>query len=253
MRLSTRLRLLGAVLVVLTGWLALPSTSFGAPAGAGGATGYDVSFVNCGSNLPKDGAFGIVGVTAGLPWSVNPCLRAEYQWASTRPSPPALYTNTANPGPISPHWRLAGPRACLDYSSHADIGCAYNYGWNAMLQAFSAASSVLSTQVASTRVWWLDVETMNSWNGTTAANAAAVQGYVDYLRSRGVANVGVYSTASQWRQITGGLVLPGLPNWVAGASSLSTAPLYCGASFSGGPTRLVQYSKRGFDVNYACP
>src|SRR5678815_4379912 len=93
--------------------------------------------------------------------------------------------NTANPGPISSHWLVPGPRGCVDSSSYADTGCAYNYGWNAASQAFSGASTAVSRAAATAGAWWLDVETVNSWNGTVAANSAAIDGYVDYLRSAG--------------------------------------------------------------------
>ena len=61
-----------------------------------------------------------------------------------------------------------------------------------------------STRPLRNRTWWLDVETVNSWNGDGIANAADLQGVVDLLRSKGVARVGLYSTAYQWRAITGG-------------------------------------------------
>ncbi len=50
--------------------------------------------------------------------------------------------------------------------------------------------------------WWLDVETSNSWNGTTTANSTAIQGFYDYLTAVKVPVVGVYSTKSQWTSIT---------------------------------------------------
>ncbi len=216
-----------------------------------GTSGYDVSFPQCGKPLPRGGSFGVVGVTNGLPWSANPCLQAEYQWARGMSSAPSLYMNTANPGPISRYWNRPGPQTCADATSYSDAGCSYNYGWNAAADAFAIASGATSGASA-TNYWWLDVETANSWNGTPAANAAALDGYIGYLSSNHVAGVGVYSTGSQWKAITGGYTLPSTPNWVAGASSLRTAPRMCGTGFTGGPVWLVQYPSKGFDADYVC-
>ncbi len=241
--------------------LALPALAFlggASPASAkalsSGSTGYDISFPQCPSSLPRGGSFGIVGVTDGLPWSANPCLASQYRWASSLPSPASFYTNTANPGPSSPHWGLTGPGTCVDKTSNADTGCAYNYGWNAAEQAFGVAANATSATIAASLNWWLDVETANSWNGTTAANVAAIQGYLGYLQAQHVPLVGIYSTSSQWSTITGGSNMPAVPNWLPGATSAKTAATYCGTTgFTGGPVRLVQYPSGRFDGDYACP
>jgi hypothetical protein len=217
-----------------------------------GSTGYDVSFPQCSSRLPRDGDFAIVGVTRGLPWSANPCLKAQFQWADSRPDAAAFYVNTANPGPISQYWNRPGPKVCASPTSYSDVGCAYNYGWNAAEQAFQVAVSATSLSLAAGHMWWLDVETANSWNGSKATNSATIQGYIDYFRSRGVANVGVYSTGYQWGVITGGLQLAGVPNWVAGLGSKRAAERNCNAGFSGGPVWLTQYAAKGFDGNFVC-
>ncbi len=218
----------------------------------GGSTGYDISYPQCPSSFPSGGAFGVVGVTNGLPWSANPCLAAEYTWANGRPNPPSFYVNTADPGPVSSHWNLPGPQPCADPASYDDTGCAYNYGWNAADQAFGVAVAATSSAVATGHDWWLDVETGNSWNGTNRANVATIQGYIDYFTVKPVPSVGIYSTSFQWNAITGGASLPSTPNWVAGASSLATAPSYCNASFTGGAVQLVQYPSGSFDGDYAC-
>jgi hypothetical protein len=217
-----------------------------------GVSGYDISFAQCPSQFPAGGAFGIIGVTDGLPWSVNPCLAAEYGWASTLGSAPSYYMNTANPGPVSSHWQLPGPRPCADYSSYTETGCAYNYGWNAALQAFGAAGNATSAAAAASHTWWLDVEMANSWNGSVAANQAAIQGYLDYLNAQGVPLTGIYSTPSQWTAITGGAILATIPNWATGASSASDAPSYCRSTVTGGVVLLSQYGSGGFDADYAC-
>lgn len=217
-----------------------------------GTSGHDVSFAQCPSHFPAGGEFGVVGVTNGLPWSVNPCLGAEYGWASALRSAPSYYMNTANPGPVSSHWQIPGPRLCADYSSYTETGCAYNYGWNAASQAFAAASNATSAATAASHTWWLDVETANSWNGSAAANQAAIQGYLDYLTAQGVPLTGIYSTPSQWTAITGGAILASIPNWATGASSASDAPSYCRSTVTGGVVLLSQFGSGGFDADYAC-
>jgi hypothetical protein len=245
-----------------------------AAAPAGGSSGHDISWPQCGSAYPADGAFGIVGVTNGRAWSSNPCLASEYQWAAGYPRTPDLYMNTANPAPHSSfYWPTSGaqdPALCQDATSTTDPGCAYDYGWHTAADALATAQSALGNLPQG--VWWLDVETGNTWNGDSSSNAADVQGSIDYLLSQHVAGVGVYSTAYQWGVITGGYSaanassyaaawrpeftspngLSGAPSWVAGASGASDAPGYCSSSFLATTTWLVQYISGALDVDYAC-
>ena len=55
--------------------------------------------------------------------------------------------------------------------------------------------------------WWLDVETMNSWQhdgaDALARNTAAVEGMRQLLAADGVTQVGLYSTGYQWSRIVG--------------------------------------------------
>ncbi|MFC7572708.1 hypothetical protein ACFQX8_09915 [Klenkia terrae] len=99
-------------------------------------------------------------------------------------------------------------------------------------------------------VWWLDVETMNTWQSGTAAslanNRAALEGMTDYLASTG-ARIGLYSTGQQWQQIVG-WVPPGSPlyeldSWLAGALSRGEAALHCSDTplTAGGDVVLSQY------------
>jgi hypothetical protein len=217
-----------------------------------GTLGYDVSYPQCNSRMPRGADFAVVGVTNGLPWSANPCLKTQFAWAESLSGPAAYYTNTANPGPISPYWNRPGPRTCADPKSKTDTGCSYNYGWNAAEQAYNVAVAATSAGDAQSHFWWLDVETMNSWNGSTAANTATVYGYHDYLKSRGVPGIGVYSTGYQWGVITGGAKLAGAPSWVATGASAKSASKYCKAGFTGEAVWLVQYPSKGYDANYVC-
>ena len=245
------------------------------------SSGWDISWPQCPSHFPRGGGFGVVGVTNGRPWGVNPCLAGEYKWATGRPAAPGLYMNTANPAPHSSYyWPTSGssdPALCSDATSVGDPGCAYDYGWHAAANALASATSTLtasgfSSTAATTRAWWLDVETGNTWNGTGSANAADLQGSIDYLRSHGVPSVGVYSTSYQWNTITGGYTtttaasyaaswkpeftsaygIAGSPDWVAGLGSLSGAKSNCSRPFTGVKVQLAQYASSGFDADLRC-
>ena len=82
--------------------LAAPGTANAAPT----RVGYDVSYPQCGTPLPADRAFAVVGVNGGLSTRTNPCLTDQLTWAwgssgVVLSQPKAqLYLNTANPGEI---------------------------------------------------------------------------------------------------------------------------------------------------------
>jgi hypothetical protein len=264
-------------LLVLTVSPAAAGTSPPSP----GSVGHDVSYPQCSGSSSNVGAsggqFGIVGVTNGLPWSASPCLAAEYQWAAALPGQPALYMNTANPAPRSSfYWPATGssdPALCAESTSTVDPGCAYDYGWHAAANALGTATSTIGA-AASNMPWWLDVETANTWNGSTTANAADLQGGLDYLRSHGVPVVGLYSIAGSWNTITGGYAVSNAssyasawssafspmypmsqsPTWVAGAGPSSGAGAVCGSAAFTGPTpKLAQYrDTSGLDADLVC-
>src|SRR3954470_21778159 len=86
---------------LITGLLAMPAAQAAIVGG-----GYDVSYPQCGTTLPTDQAFGIVGVNGGLATTANPCLGSQLAWAwrssgavTTQPKA-QVYLNTANPGQI---------------------------------------------------------------------------------------------------------------------------------------------------------
>lgn len=236
-----------------------------------GSIGHDVSYPQCGKSLPV-GAFGIVGVNGGKTFSKNPCLDTQYDWARSLPNQAMVYLNTGNPGKQSEFWPKTGTREggarCGNAASPSDPGCAYIYGRRA---AASAASLAAAASVAKGSTWWLDVEKANSWDGNGVGNTASLQGMVDYLRSNGVAQVGLYSATKHWPAITGGFTettaadyrakwsayftakypMESAPVWVAGATAANAAAR-CSISFTGGPTVLSQYIQSGFDHNYVC-
>ena len=83
---------------------------------------------------------------------------------------------------------------------------------------------------------------------------ADIQGMLDYLNSQSEVTPGIYSSGSQWAQITGGAVLASTPVWVPYAQARTEAPSFCDPaySFTGGPVAMVQYPAGSFDGDYAC-
>ena len=269
-------RVLGALVVLLSGWgISTAAAASVAPSAAVGAIGHDVSTPQCGRTLPEIGAFGVVGVNGGRAFTENPCFAAEHAWAKRRPAASGVYLNTGNPAPRSDfYWPASGsrdPALCRDNTSTRDPGCAYDYGWHAAAKALAVADRV--DPGLRSRSWWLDVETANSWNGDGIANTADLQGALDLLRSKGVTRVGLYSTAYQWRTITGGYTassaatyrtawrpvftpryrLESAPLWIATAGDLAGAKAACSTSFTGAAAQMVQFvDGSGLDANYVC-
>lgn len=253
-----------------------------APARSSTPLGIDVSWPQCDMNLPTDHAFGIVGVNDGLATTTNRCLSDQLEWSqlalgNTSQEKTQLYVNTANPGGLKteswPNSNAAydgtlssNPHGTCDGSD--SIACAWQYGWNRALEddrmRFQPGATIAGINTsASVYVWWLDVETENTWKtgGTSfsyQSNVAVLEGMTSYLRGTGV-RVGLYSTAAQWSQIVGSAVSPGsnlnsLPNWRPGGASLKTAKDACNAKplTSGGSVVLTQFVSRGLDYDYVC-
>lgn len=242
--------------------------------------GIDVSYPQCGRTLPTDQAFGIVGINGGNAATTNPCLVEQLRWANASSgavlSQPKLqlYVNTGNPGQVreqmSTKWPDANTAPVKNpygiCTGDNDKACSWQYGWSrAEFTAdhfkSQAAAAGVSSDIAVHR-WWLDVETMNSWQtGSTAAlanNTASIEGWAAYFKHAG-SFVGLYSTAVQWKEIVGSNVsqsssLNGLPNWRPGGATLSTAKQACTAQplTPGGKVLLTQYIVRNLDYNHSC-
>lgn len=231
--------------------------------------GNDISWPQCGDDLPAPPAFAIVGVNGGRPDTVNPCLATQLAWANqssdaTGGTPAALYVNTAATEPVESLWWPAtntyrGIDVSNPYGTCDGTGspaCAYIHGY---AMAYDDVASLKEAGDDVVRhMWWLDVETGNSWLSDTAANAAELEGMTAYLESTG-AEVGIYSTTYQFGKIAGN-VNPGsnlytLKDWLPGAESTSSAQENCAAAplTPGGIVTTTQFTDGNLDYNYRCP
>ncbi len=203
------------------------------------STGYDTSYLQCGSPAPSGSAFGIVGVNAGRPFSSNSCLAAEYAAAPQSPAP-SLYINTGYSGA----YRKNITAACSASSGSINGTSGQRQAW--AIGCSEAETSLNHAGPVAVSAWWLDVETANSWSSSNLTlNQYTIQGGVSRLLQASP-NVGVYSTASMWTTITGGSFTPsGLAaDWVAGGT--------CSTPFTGSPVWLTQSTAGGFDSDTAC-
>ena len=235
MKLGTTL-VIASLAIVLT-----PAAAAYGQQGGGIPTGNDVSYPQCGITLPTGQAFGIVAVNDGLANTTNPCLAAEIAWAQTSTGgahqPAAsLYVNTADPGsqgvtdwPQTNYDPFNGTRIADPYGSCTggnNQACAWQYGWD--LADLDAQTR--GVESPGSYLWWLDVETINSWQSSAKNNRADLEGMVSYFRHIGAA-AGLYSTAKQWDPIVG-TVSPAsplyrLPDWIPGAKTLAQAKKNC--------------------------
>lgn len=248
--------------------------------------GIDIAWPQCGESeaLPDDPAFVIVGVNGGLATTENPCLADQLSYAATSATgatslaPIQVYVNTANPGGLNTE---SWPSSNLDPVTGANspnpngncngadtLACAWQYGWNRASEDagrwFPPAATAAGLDASpSSYIWWLDVETENTWKtgGTRFdhdSNTAVLEGMAARFAADSV-RVGLYSTAAQWRSIVGESVgsasnLNGLPNWRPGGANLSTAITACTAAplTVGGAVVMTQFVDDDLDYNYSC-
>ena len=274
-----------ALLSMVAIFVTAPSILAAKPASGGSSNtplGIDVSWPQCGKRLPTDQAFGIVGVNGGLATTTNPCLKDQLTWAGksvggTSQEKLQLYVNTANPGGLN---TTSWPKNNIDPAGNAPINphgkcdgsdslaCAWQYGWNRavedVLDRFRpAAAQAGVSSLPSAYIWWLDVETENTWklSGSTSdnqSNVAVLEGMTEYFKSVN-GRIGLYSTGAQWQQIVGNSVGPlsnlnGLDNWRPGGASLNTSKAACTAAplTTNGKVVLTQFISKGLDYNYSC-
>jgi len=225
------------------------------PTGAG----VDISFPQCDASshveLPPNLPFAVVGINGGTASSANPCFASEYNSAlllggATEQPHASVYVNTGNPALAAAWWPTGDATESGTPVTNPDgtcahlagAACAYVYGYS-MAQADYRRARAEATLLPN--LWWLDVETTNTWQSDTTANSASLSGMVDYLTRKDL-SVGIYSTSFQWAKIAGttpaSSSLAGLRSWLAGASEPG-APVDCeGAPLTpGGWVAMVQY------------
>jgi hypothetical protein len=232
------------------------------------STGNDVSYPQCGAALPSGQAFGIVAANEGVANTTNPCLATEIAWAqassgTTNQPRVALYVNTANPGnhgvtdwPVTNYNPIGGNAIADPYGTCTGAdnpACAWQYGWN--LAELDAQTRGISDP--GHYRWWLDVETINSWESSSANNRADLEGMVSYFRRIG-GTAGIYSTPKQWNPIVGTVSssspLYRLPDWIPGATTLSRAKKNCGLAplTRGGAVTVVQWTTKPTNRDLSC-
>jgi hypothetical protein len=219
--------------------------------------GFDISWPQCGKPYPvRPFGAAIVGVNDGHAFTLNPCLGSEARWAGQNLQ---LYTNVNSP-PGSDATDATGPAGrCLPNGSRC---LAYNFGYNSAAAALVAAAS----RGAHSSSWWLDVETMGGcaprvptgntgyWSCVPSLNSVTIQGAIDLLRSRHV-TAGVYTTAYQWRIITGGYLPKGgtVPMWIAGLPDGSgRAACQIGPVAGSRPSMVQFWPPATYDTDLAC-
>ena len=256
----------------------------GSDGGGGGKTsdplGIDVSWPQCDTKLPTDFAFAIVGINNGYANQPNECLDEQMAWAQgaaggTTQEKVQVYVNTANPSEyIGTEWldewpennTIAGETIANPYGECDDTAsqaCEWMYGYTRAFYDVRFLVDAYPAADPASLIWWLDVETDNSWRmGGTAAdkqgNLAVLEGMTTYFNAIG-AQVGIYAYGPQWRSIIGEVLtadsnIAGLPNWRPGGAGLATATQACTAESLTltGDVVLTQFVKRGLDYNYSC-
>jgi hypothetical protein len=250
MRARRRFRLAAVVTTLfLASAFALTTGTAQQPAQAATLYGYDVSWPQCpppdgyGLPMPPSSAqFVVIGLTDGLPFTTNPCLATQRQWATSRSKTAYAYTMAAYPNSTELNtYGSAGP-----WSDSMLTGRLANVGY---AQAQYAMSTLRSLSWRPAMVW-VDVEHRTAqgrpWAGDGAAGVArnrwVVLGLLRGLHEAGYA-YGIYASAGPWAEIVGAWRLPGVPTWVtAGPRGSAAAAAMCSAtSFSGGRPMLAQW------------
>lgn len=226
-----------------------------------GATGYDISWPQCGGPYPPRSNLAIVGVTDGrLNGPPNPCYQSEVAWAGSDLS--SYIVADPLPSPAPPESLNGAYGVC-----NGNVVCEsanFGYAWAVNWISYSRGLGISPT------LWWLDVETPEGWNTSPAfyaSNNAVIGGAMAGMRAEGVF-AGIYATSYQWGLITGNQAsYPGVPLWVPGGTTLSndaaSAQAICTGTvgdhvpFAGGRIVMVQYGyvnggPTTFDPDYAC-
>lgn len=223
--------------------------------------GYDVSFPQGErkDTLPTGQAFGIVGLNGTLANNFNSYFKEQIEWAKqstgiTDQPPAAIYVHVGNPGSKQASvWPETGQNRYGICEGDDSLACDYAYGSYLAEQDIQFASKYQADQLMT----WLDVEPNYSWQKDTKRNVATMEGMTHTFQEHGT-EVGIYSSADIWQQLTGDSVtsdseLQGLPNWVLGASNMQEAQANCGRDGWTGRIVLAQIADNvQIDRDIAC-
>ena len=177
--------------------------------------GVDVSWPQCGPlGMPVvQPGFVVVGINGGRPFTDNICLARELAWARTRTA-------------VSAYLNIDAPRG----------GDPVAYGRKVALDGLAR----LQRAHLALPVLWLDVEVLNHWSSSAAANVQVINGALRALQEHGV-TAGIYSSGPMWQQITGGARL-NVPVWLAtSVTDYRQLPQWCGIGLGGHAADMTQY------------
>lgn len=221
-----------------------------------GNTGTDVSFPQCGRQLPADpGALAIVGINGEVANVPNPCLHEQLEWVRASGKPLMYYVNPSNPvGEDVPSWPKQGSTPYGDCDGSQKPACSYQYGMERIVQDVTQFLDV--DRLADGTMVFIAVEHSFSWANqgpraitdvaaAHASNLATIEGMSKAIQDYG-AQPGIYSTGNDWRELMGrdvvrGDRLYGVPVWMRGAASKAALPDTCRQpSFTGGRVVMAQ-------------
>lgn len=223
--------------------------------------GYDISWPQCsradgGYGLPlppTDAPMVVIGLTAGRPFTVNPCLAEQVGWARRYGVPTSAYLMAGYPttAQLDAHgtrgpWTGTSPAARLRNTGYAE--------------ALDARDRLAANGLGFTpSMIWVDVESRvaQPWQSGSATarahNRWVIEGIMRALDDHDI-RYGIYANTDAWRTITGPWALPGVPFWgtvgqrgAAAAAAACTAP-----SLSSGELLMVQWTDTVRDYDVRC-
>lgn len=198
-------------------------------------SGYDISSPQCKTKYPSANVgFAIVGLNNGKPFTKNPCIKSELNWARNH-SGYAIYINMADPG----------------------SGSATRYGQRI---AADTVARLRALGVPKEVPIWLDVETYNTWT-EPSRSVQVITETMRVLASSGHP-VGIYSVPVHWFEITMNANVK-TPTWLALGPytkidrAVSDAKAACqDASFGNQVPSIIQFvttkNGRALDHDYMC-
>jgi hypothetical protein len=250
--------------VDLAGWFT--------PAG----NGWDISWPQCtpaggtASRLPTGGAFAVIGLTRGTPFTDNPCFATQWSWADALPGEPMVYLNVSAPGVRD--GRAPGNQVWQEVCGTGTPTTACGLAYGERISAYAVPRLPTVSRHGGRPMVWLDIEGpyangpfwQTGYEGAVAVNRAVIQGVVNGLR-RSRYRIGIYSDRgsvpnpnNDWRNIVGDWRLTHLQNWVFRSPDADPRTV-CGPvhSFSGGPVVMAQVQPATspgavYDVNGLC-